>query len=81
MFTTTTYPPIFQHTIATSTMTLHVPATGYGRHVALVRMLRDGSITHEYMPEYLAELVVAMIPFNEPLVASARIAYSEVGCC
>lgn len=78
MFTTMTYPPIFQHTIMTSTMTLHVPATGYGRHVALVRTLRDGSITHEYLPQHLAELVVAMIPFDEPLVASARIAYSDL---
>jgi len=55
-----------------------VPATGYGRPVALVRTLRDGAITREYMPQHLAELVIAMIPFGEPLVASARIAYSEI---
>jgi len=79
MFTTATYPPIFQHTVMTSTLTLRVPSTGYGRSVAIVRSLRDGSVTHEYLPEFLAELVVAMIPFNEPLVASARIAYSEIG--
>lgn len=78
MFVTTTVPPIFQHTLVTSTMTLHVPAKGYGRYVALVRTLRDGSVTHEYLPEHLAELTVAMIPFGEPLVASARIAYSEL---
>ncbi len=78
MFITTTYPRIFQHDLVTSTMTLHVPATGYGRPVAVVRTLRDGSVTHEYLPEFLAELVVAMIPFSEPLVASARIAYSEL---
>jgi len=78
MFTTTTYPPIFRHTAMSSTMTLHLPATGYGRHVALIRVLRDGSITREYLQASLAELVVAMIPFNEPLVASARIAYSEL---
>jgi len=59
-------------------MALHVPATGYGRHVALVRTLRDGTITREYLPQHLAELIVAMIPFGEPLVASARIAYSEL---
>ncbi len=78
MFVTTTYPPIFQHNMATSAMTLHVPAAGYGRPVAVVRILRDGSVTHEYLPEFLAELVVAMIPFSEPQVASARIAYSEL---
>ena len=78
MFTTTTLPPIFQHTAVSSTMTLHVPATGYGRVVALVRTLRDGTITREYLPGHLAELVVAMIPFGEPLVASAHIAYSEM---
>ena len=78
MFTTTTLPPIFQHTAVSSTMALHVPATGYGRHVALVRTLRDGTITREYLPQHLAELIVAMIPFGEPLVASARIAYSEL---
>ena len=78
MFTTTTLPPIFQHTAVSSTMALHVPATGYGRPVALVRTLRDGAITREYMPQHLAELVIAMIPFGEPLVASARIAYSEI---
>ena len=78
MFTTTTYPPIFQHTAVSSTMTLHVPATGHGRYVALVRTLRDESVTREYLPERLAELVVAMIPFSEPLVAKARIAYSEL---
>jgi len=59
-------------------MALHVPAAGYGRPVALVRTLRDGAITREYMPQHLAELVIAMIPFGEPLVASARIAYSEI---
>jgi len=79
MFITATYPPIFQHTTLTSRLTLHVPEKGYGRLVALVRLLRDGSITREYLPEQLAELVVAMIPFAEPLVASARIAYSETG--
>ena len=78
MFTTTTLPPIFQHTAVSSTMTLHVPATGYGQHVAIIRTLRDGTITREYLPRHLAELVVAMIPFGEPLVASAHIAYSEV---
>jgi len=78
MFVTTTYPPIFQHTLVSSTLSLHVPATGYGRYVALVRTLRDGSITREYLPEYLAELVVATIPFAEPLVCSAHIAYSEL---
>ena len=79
MFTTATYPPIFQHTVMTSRLTLRVPPTGYGRSVAIVRSLRDGSVTHEYLPEFLAELVVAMIPFDEPLVASVRIAYSEIG--
>ena len=78
MFVTTTHPPIFQYSLVSSTMTLHVPTTGYGRYVALIRTLRDGSITREYLPESLAELVVAMIPFNEPLVSSARIAYSEL---
>ena len=77
MFIATTYPPIFEHSIMTSTMTLRtLSRLGTGRSVALVRTLRDGSVTHEYLPEYLAELVVAMIPFDEPLVASARIAYS-----
>lgn len=79
MFTATTYPPIFQHTIATSTVNLHLPPLGYGRYVALVRTLRDGTVTREYLQEGLAELVVAMIPHDEPLVAAARIAYSEVG--
>jgi hypothetical protein len=78
MFTTTTLPPIFQHTAVSSTLTLHVPALGYGRCVALVRTLRDGTVTREYLPRYLAEMAVAMIPFGEPLVASARIAYSEL---
>ena len=78
MFVTTTYPPVFQHTLVSSTMSLHVPATGHGRYVALVRTLRDGSVTREYLPEHLAELVVAMIPFGEPLVAQAHIAYSEL---
>lgn len=78
MYITTTYPPIFQHDTLSSTLQLHVPAKGYGRHVALVRTLRDGSTTREYLPEHLAELVVAMIPFGEPLVASAHIAYSEL---
>ena len=78
MFVTTTYPPIFQHRLVSSTMTLHVPATGHGRYVALVRTLRDGSVTREYLPEHLAERVVAMIPFGEPLVAKAHIAYSEL---
>jgi len=78
MYVTTTYPPIFQHNLVTSTMQLHTPATGYGRIVALVRTLRDGSTTREYLPEHLAELVVAMIPFGEPLVASAHIAYAEL---
>lgn len=78
MFATTTLPPIFQHTATSSTMTLHVPATGYGQPVALVRTLRDGTITREYLPQQMAELIVAIIPFNEPLVASARIAYSEL---
>lgn len=77
MFTASTFPPIFQHTSLSSTMSLHVPADGHGRMVALVRTLRDGTITREYLPERLAEFVVAIIPFDEPLVASARIAYSE----
>jgi len=78
MYTATTYPPIFQHTITASSLNLHVPVSGYGRYVALVRTLRDGLVTREYLPEYLSELTVAMIPFAEPLVASARIAYSEL---
>ena len=78
MYTVTTYPPIFQHGPVSSTMQLHVPTSGYGRYVALVRTLRDGSITREYLPEHLAELTVAMIPYGEPLVASAHIAYSEL---
>ncbi len=73
MFVPTTYPPIFQHTAMSSTMTLRVPATGYGRPVALVRTLRDGTLTYEYMPDHLAELILSMIPFAEPLVGSARI--------
>ena len=75
---THTFPPIFQHTAVSSTMTLHVPPTGYGRPVAIVRTLRDGTITREYLPRHLAELAVALIPFSEPLVASAHIAYSEL---
>jgi hypothetical protein len=59
-------------------MQLHVPVGGYGRYVALVRTLRDGSVTREYLPEHLAELIVAMIPYGEPLVASVHIAYSEL---
>ena len=78
MYVATTYPPIFQHSLVSSTMQLHVPASGHGRYVALVRTLRDGSVTREYLPEHLAELTVAMIPYGEPLVASARIAYSEL---
>jgi len=78
MYVATTYPPIFQHGPMSSTMRLHIPVSGYGRYVALVRTLRDGSVTREYLPEHLAELTVAMIPFGEPLVASARIAYSEL---
>ena len=50
----------------------------YGPSVAIVRTLRDGTVTHEWLPRFLAEQVVAMIPFDEPLVASARIAYSEL---
>ena len=56
MFTTATLPPMFQHTMISSTMALHVPATGYGRYVAIVRTLRDGTTTREYLPERLAEL-------------------------
>ncbi len=78
MFTASAFPSIFQHTPLSSTMSLHVPAAGHGRMVALVRTLRDGTITREYLPERLAELVIAMIPFGEPLVSSARIAYSEL---
>ncbi len=78
MYIATTYPPIFQHGLVSSTMQLRVPAGSYGRYVALVRTLRDGSVTREYLPEHLAELIVAMIPYGEPLVASARIAYSEL---
>ncbi len=78
MFITTTYPPIFQHTVATSTMSLRLPPTGYGCFVALVRTLRDGTVTREYLQQGLAELVVAAIPYDEPLVASAHIAYSEL---
>ena len=79
MFIATTYPPIFEHTIMTSTLTLRtLSLSGTGRSVAIVRTLRNGSVTHEYLPEFLAELVVAMIPFDEPLVASARIAYSDL---
>ena len=48
----------------------------YGPCVSIVRTLRDGTVTHEWLPLFLAEQVVAMIPFDEPLVASARIAYS-----
>lgn len=78
MFTTTTQAPIFHHTPMSTTMTLHVPAISCGRYVAIIRTLHDGAVTREYLPEQLAELVVAMIPFGEPLVASARIAYSEL---
>ena len=79
MFIATTYPPIFEHTIMTSTLTLRtLSLSGTGRSVAIVRTLRNGSVTHEYLPEFLAELVVAMIPFDEPLVASVRIAYSDL---
>ena len=78
VYIATSYPTIFQHTRLSSTMQLHVPAKGYGRYVALVRKLRDGSTTREYLPEHLAELTVAMIPFGEPLVASAHIAYSDL---
>jgi hypothetical protein len=77
MYIAKTHPPVFQHGPVSSTLQLHVPVQGYGRYVALVRTLRNGSITREYLPEQLAELVIAMIPFGEPLVASARIAYSE----
>ena len=48
----------------------------YGPSVAIIRTLRDGTVTHEWLPQFLAEQIVAMIPFDEPLVASARIAYS-----
>jgi len=51
----------------------------YGPSVAIVRTLRDGAVTHEWLPQFLAEQVIAMIPFEEPLVASARIAYSNLG--
>src|SRR3989304_1624578 len=78
MYTVTTYPPIFQHSLVPPPMRWPAPAGGYGRYVALVRTLRDGSVTREYLPEHLAELIVAMIPHGEPLVASARIAYSEL---
>ncbi len=73
MFVPTTYPLIFQHTAMSSTMALHVPENGYGRYVALIRTLRDGTVTREYMPDHLAELTLAMITFAEPLVESARI--------
>jgi len=53
-------------------------AAHYGPPVAIIRTLRDGTVTHEWLPRFLAEQVVAMIPFDEPLVASARIAYSEL---
>src|SRR3989337_2245416 len=78
MFTTTTLPPIFQHTAVSSTMALHVPTSGYGQHVAIIRTLRDGTITREYLPQHLAELAVRLPPSGEPLGASARIAYSEL---
>jgi hypothetical protein len=78
MFTPTSHPPIFQHTAVSTTLSLGLSEKGWGRSVAIVRTLRDGSQSREYMPEFLAELAVAMIPFGEPLVASARIAYSEI---
>jgi hypothetical protein len=56
----------------------HVPASGFGRYVAIIRSMRDGTVTREYLPEYLAETLVSMIPFSEPNVASARIGYSEL---
>ena len=41
--------------------------------VKIIRRLRDGSITIEVMPRWLAELVAAEVPYTEPLTASLRI--------
>lgn len=41
--------------------------------VKVIRKLRDDSITVEIMPRWLAELVVAEVPYAEPLTASLRI--------
>jgi hypothetical protein len=80
MFTTSGSIPaqMFQRHALGVSHTPRVTESGYGRTVAIVRTLRDGAETRERLQEYLAELVVGMIPFAEPLVASARIAYSEL---
>ncbi|MBI3282823.1 hypothetical protein HYZ70_01995 [Candidatus Curtissbacteria bacterium] len=51
----------------------------FGRLVSLERTFRDGRVTHEVLPERLAEMVVAMIPYDPEAqnVARAKILYSE----
>jgi hypothetical protein len=41
--------------------------------VALIRELRDGTITEERLERWLAELLIGCIPREEPNVAKARI--------
>jgi len=45
----------------------------HNQRVRLVRTLRDGSITVENMPRWLAEMLVGTISTSEPNTARARI--------
>jgi len=52
----------------------HLLATGnQGPSVQIWRQHRDGSESYETLPEYLAELIVSEIRFNEPNTARAKI--------
>jgi hypothetical protein len=43
------------------------------RIVSVRRTLRDGKVTDEYLPRWIAEIVVGNIPQNEPMTARAII--------
>jgi len=43
------------------------------RNVTILRTLRDGSQTVEYVPRWLADAIVANVPQGEPNTASLRV--------
>ena len=48
-------------------------AAAWGTPCTLIRMFRDGTVTKEVLPRWLALLTVADIPACEPNVARARL--------
>lgn len=45
----------------------------FGPPVQIWRQHRDGSVSYETLPEFLAKFIVAGIPHNEPNTARAKI--------